>query len=135
MKKGIGEENEFCLQIVSKTKEYIADKEEKDLVETAVRTVLKGLNDKSDVSEELYDYLNCFTLFQENAADERTIAAWDAIIDAVAIVCKNAYIEADAEYFPEPIELVDEDTFDHMIKSFLSVSESNLEISIRGEKN
>lgn len=128
------DKNEFCLDIVSKAKECIADEEAKVLIETVIRISRGGMKDKSEIAEELYDCLNRFTIYQENTTDENTMTTWDAIIDAVAIVCKNAYLEAGAKYFPEPIELVGDDTVNHMLNSFLSVSENDLEISIREEK-
>ena len=133
-KQNTANKNKFCLQIASKAKEFIADKEVKALVGTAVKTSLEGLKNKNNIAEDIYDRLECFTIFQEDATDERQIDTWNAIIDAFAIVCKNAYLEAEAEYFPEPIELVDDDTIEHMVRAFLSVSESDLEIDIHGEK-
>ena len=126
--------NEFCLDIASKAKEFIADEEAKALIETAIRISRDVMKDKSEIAEKLYDYINHFTIYQENATDENTMATWNSIIDAIAIICKNVYLETGAEYFPEPIELVGDDTVDHMLNSFLSVSENDLEISIRGEK-
>ena len=126
------EENlKTCITIAEKAKEYLNDKEEKALVESAIKRCRQWLDNKYDIAEELYDYLdneeNGFTVFQEQETNQVTIAAWDAIIDAIAIICKSAYLESGAEYFPEPIELVDNNTVDHMLKSFLLVSENDLE--------
>lgn len=128
------DKNKFCLDIASKAKEFIADEEAKVLIETVIRTSRGGMKDKSKIAEELYNCLNRFTIYQENTTDENTMAAWDAIIDAIAIVCKNAYLEAGAEYFPESIEPVGDDTVDHMLNSFLSAGENDLEISIQDKK-
>ena len=125
---------DLCLQVTFQVKEFIADNEVKALIEAAINKSQEEETDKNEMAEELYDYLNRFTIYQENATDENTIAVWNAIIDAFAIICKNVYWETGAEYFPEPIELVDDDTVDHMLNSFLSVSENDLEIRIRGEK-
>ncbi len=82
----------------------------------------KWIEYKSDISEELYNFLDNeeygFTVIQESETNEQVINAWNCIIDAIAFLCKSSYLESGAKYFPEPIELVD-DTIDHMVKSFL----------------
>lgn len=132
------EKLEFCLAAAGKAKGLIPNKEERDLAERALARSRKWMDGGDDVSEELYDYLdneeNGLTLFQERETDAAVIDAWNVIIDAVAYVCKSAYLEAGAEYLPEPVESVDEDTIGHMISSFMSISEDDMEVGIRGEK-
>lgn len=41
------------------------------------------------------------------------------IIDAIAYISKAAYEKEGAKYFPEPIEMVDDDIFTHMIHSLI----------------
>ena len=122
------------MQVALKAKEIITDNEAKTLIEAAINKSQEEQTNKNEIAEKLYDYINHFTIYQENATDENTIVAWNAIIDAFAIICKNVYLETDAEYFPEPIELVGDDTVDHMLNSFLSVSEDDLEINIQDKK-
>lgn len=117
-----GERNKFCLMVAEKAKEFLDNKEEKNLVESAIKKCWEWVDSRYDVAEELYHYLdneeNGFTTFQECETDDQIIAAWDCIIDAIAYICKSAYLEAGAEYLPEPIELVDDNTIDHMMESF-----------------
>lgn len=117
------EKNKFCLIIAEKAKEYVDNKEARTLIELAIQRGWEWMKKKCDISEELYNYLdneeNGFAIFQECETDEIIIAAWNSIIDAIAFICKSAYLEAGADFFPEPIESVDDDTIEHMIKSFL----------------
>lgn len=53
--------------------------------------------------------------FQESEKDECVIEVWNCIIDAVSYICRKIYEEQGADYFPEPIELVDEDTYSRLI--------------------
>ena len=103
--------------------------EAKTLVESALKKSWEWTENTCDIAEKLYNYLDNeergFTVFQERETNERSIAAWDCIIDANTFVCKNAYLEAGAKYFPEPIESVDDDTIDHMIRSFLLCNGGN----------
>ena len=62
---------------------------------------------------------NGFTIFEEMENDEKIIAAWHCVIYAVAYISRAAYEKEGAIYFPEPIELVDDDIVQHMIQSLL----------------
>ncbi len=78
----------------------------------------KMWNESEDTGELLYDFLDNdehgFTIYQENEEDEIKINAWNCVIDAIAFVSKMAYLESGIKYLPEPIEIVDDDIFDHM---------------------
>ena len=112
------EKIEFCLAAAEKAKELILDEKERTLAEQAIAKCRDWTISRCDVSEELYSCLdneeNGLTLFQECEVDAAVIDAWNIIIDAVAYICKCAYLEAGAEYFPEPIESVGEDTIGHI---------------------
>lgn len=112
------EKIEFCLAAAEKAKELITDEEERTLAEQAIAKCRDWTVSRCDVSEELYNCLdneeNGLTLFQERETDAAVIDAWNIIIDAVAYICRCAYLEAGAEYFPEPIESVGEDTIKHI---------------------
>lgn len=58
------------------------------------------------------------TLYQESEKDGHVIDVWNCIIDAVAYICRKVYEEQGADYFPEPIELVDEDTYSRLIAGY-----------------
>lgn len=109
--------------IAEKAKEYLNNKEARTLIELALKRGWEWVENKCDIAEELYDYLdneeNSFTTLQERETDGICIAAWNCVIDAISFICKSAYLEAGIKYLSEPIELVGDDTIDHMTKSFL----------------
>lgn len=123
------EKVKLCFLIAEKAKEFIWNEEAKSLVESAIGKCQEWVDGKHIAPEELCDYLDNeekgFTIFQERETDETQIAAWNCIIDAVAFICKSAYLEADIEYLPEPIELVDDTTIDHMVQSFSLCASTN----------
>lgn len=88
----------------------------------AIDLTRQWLNDKTDVSQKLYDLLDdeecSLTLYQESEKDEYMIDVWNCIIDAVAYICRKIYEEQGADYFPEPIELVDEDTYSRLLAGY-----------------
>ena len=111
-----------CLRIIENIKKQIGDEEAVCYVEKAMDLTRKWLNDKTDVSQKLYDLLDdeecSFTLYQESEKDEYMIDVWNCIIDAVAYICRKIYEEQGADYFPEPIELVDEDTYSRLLAGY-----------------
>lgn len=116
------EKEKFCLKIAEKAAAFIDNSDAKTLIEKAIKRGWEWVNNKCDIAEELYNYLdneeNGFTIFQERETNEIIIAAWNSIIDAISFICKSAYLEAGVEYLPEPIELVDDNTIDHMIGAY-----------------
>ena len=111
-----------CLRIIENIKKQIGAEEAARYVEKAIDLTRKWLNDKTDVSQKLYDLLDdeecSFTLYQESEKDEYMIDVWNCIIDAVAYICRKIYEEQGADYFPEPIELVDEDTYSRLLAGY-----------------
>ncbi|MBE5840518.1 MAG: hypothetical protein E7304_03825 [Butyrivibrio sp.] len=111
-----------CLRIIENIKKQIGDEDAVCYVEKAMDLTRKWLNDKTDVSQKLYDLLDdeecSLTLYQESEKDECVIEVWNCIIDAVAYICRKIYEEQGADYFPEPIELVDEDTYSRLIAGY-----------------
>ena len=111
-----------CLRIIENLKKQIGDEDAVCYVEKAMDLTRKWLNDKTDVSQKLYDLLDdeecSLTLYQESEKDECVIEVWNCIIDAVAYICRKIYEEQGADYFPEPIELVDEDTYSRLIAGY-----------------
>ena len=92
-----------------------------DLINEAIEVSWKWVHTEENVGEVLYNFLdneeNGFTLFQEMEEDEKKISAWDCIIDAVAYVSRAAYENEGIKYLPEPIEIVDDNIFTHMVQS------------------
>ena len=103
------------LRIIENIKKQIGAEEAARYVEKAIDLTRQWLNDKTDVFQKLYDLLDdeecILTMYQESEKDEYMIDVWNCIIDAVAYICRKIYEEQGADYFPEPIELVDEDTY------------------------
>ena len=111
-----------CLRIIENIKKQIGNEDAVCYVEKAMDLTWKWLNDKTDVSQKLYDLLDdekcSLTLYQESEKDECVIEVWNCIIDAVAYICRKIYEEQGADYFPEPIELVDEYTYSRLISGY-----------------
>ena len=111
-----------CLRIIENIKKQIGAEEAARYVEKAIDLTRQWLNDKTDVSQKLHDLLDdeecSFTLYQESEKDEYMIDVWNCIIDAVAYICRKIYEEQGADYFPEPIELVDEDTYSRLLAGY-----------------
>lgn len=111
-----------CLRIIENIKKQIGDEDAVCYVEKAMDLIRKCLNDKTDVSQKLYDLLDdeecSLTLYQESEKDDCVIEVWNCIIDAVAYICRKIYEEQGADYYPEPIELVDEDTYSRLIAGY-----------------
>ena len=111
-----------CLRIIEDVKKQIGDEEAVCYVEKAMDLTRKWLNDKTDVSQKLYDLLDdeecSLTLYQESEKDECVIEVWNCIIDAVAYICRKIYEEQGVDYFPEPIELVDEGAYSRLLAGY-----------------
>ena len=111
-----------CLRIIENIKKQIGAEEAARYVEKAIDLTRQWLNDKTDVSQKLYDLLDdeecSLTLYKKTEKDEYMIDVWNCIIDAVAYICRKIYEEQGADYFPEPIELVDEDTYSRLLAGY-----------------
>jgi hypothetical protein len=110
----------LAIELGERAAKYIDDDAIKRLIADAFN-IAKEWNRLEDAGEVLYDFLDNeehgFTIYQENEEDEIKINAWNCIIDAIAFVSKMAYLESGVKYLPEPIEIVDDDIFDHMINA------------------
>lgn len=111
-----------CLRIIKNIKKRIGDEDAVHYVEKAIDLTQQWLNYKTDVSQKLYALLDdeecSLTLYQESEKDESMIDVWNCIIDAVAYICRRIYEEQGVDYLPEPIELVDEDTYSRLIAGY-----------------
>lgn len=119
----------FCVQMVKLVKKQIVDEEASRYIEKAIDLSWKWMEKHLDISDELYDYLDNeeygFTVFQESESNEIMIATWNCIIDSFAYICRKAYEEQGAIYFPEPVELVNDGTLIHLVDSYLICSGDN----------
>ena len=113
----------FVVKLAERAASYIQKSNVKSLVYEAIDIAWKWIYTEENVGEVLYNFLdneeNGFTLYQEMEKDEKEISAWDCIIDAIAYVSKTAYETEGIEYLPEPIEIVDDNIFTHMMQSLL----------------
>ncbi|SCY49444.1 Immunity protein Imm6 [Lachnospiraceae bacterium XPB1003] len=111
-----------CIEIIDNIKGQICDEEAVRCIEEAVDFSWQWLNDKTDVSQKLYDLLDneeySLTIYQESENDEHVIEVWNCIIDSIAYICRKAYEYQGAKYYPEPIELVDEDTYSRLLNEY-----------------
>lgn len=113
----------FAIKLAEKASSYLRESNVKDLINEAIDVAWKWVHTEENVGEVLYDFLdneeNGFTLFQEMEEDEKSISAWNCIIDAIAYVSRAAYEKEGVKYLPEPIENVDDNIFTHMVHSLI----------------
>ena len=80
-----------------------------------------ALNNRLNVTVDLYETLDNeedgFTIIQECEENEDIQLILDCIIDSIAIITKEAYDNIGQKYYPEPIELVTQETFIHLLNS------------------
>ena len=116
----------LCLEMMENIKAQIQNEDAVQDIGEAILLCRKWLDDQTDVSYELYDLLDGerrgFTLFQEAETDERLIAVWNVLIDAAAYICRAVFEGHGAKYVPEPIELVDEETFLRCVRTYEEVT-------------
>ena len=113
----------FAVKIAERASSYIQKSCVKSLINEALDIAWKWIHKDENAGEVLYNFLdneeNGFTLYQEMEEDEIEISAWDCIIDAIAYISKAAYEKEGIEYLPEPIEIVDDNIFTHMMQSLI----------------
>ncbi|SCY47499.1 Imm6 family immunity protein [Butyrivibrio sp. INlla14] len=110
------------LEVLTKIKELFAG-QEKEVILRGIELVKKILQFEGetvcvDCAEKLYDLLDNddygLVILQEQEESEKRLAAFNCAIDSIAISSRYAYELAGQIYFPEPIEMVSEDTFIHL---------------------
>lgn len=116
----------FAIKLAERATRYIEDSETVALIDNAIEIALAFVQTENGNGEILYDFLdnenNGFTIFQEMEIEEKIKAAWNCIIDAIAYITKEMYLVNGEKYFPEPIEIVDDTVFAHMINTLKSCS-------------
>ena len=115
----------LCLEIARELKSQIEDEEAVRDIDKAIELSLKWLNDKTDVSVELYDLLDGedkgFAVYQQKKVNKHWIAVWNCIIYAFAYICRKIFENQGVVYFPEPIEMADEETITILRDTFKNV--------------
>ena len=113
----------FVIKLAEKASSYLQKSNVNGLINEAIETCWKWIHSEEIPGDVLYNFLdndeNGFTLFQEMEEDEKSISAWNCIIDAVAYVSRAAYEKEGVKYMPEPIEIIDDDIFTHMMDSII----------------
>ncbi|MCI9017395.1 MAG: hypothetical protein HFI26_10325 [Lachnospiraceae bacterium] len=113
----------FAIKLAEKASLYLQESSAKDLINEAIEASWKWVHTEENLGEVLYNFLdneeNGFTLFQEIEEDEKKISAWNCIIDTVAYISRAAYKKEGVKYLPEPIEIVDDNIFTHMVHSLI----------------
>ena len=111
----------FAIKLAEKASLYLQESSAKDLINEAIEASWKWVHTEENLGEVLYNFLdneeNGFTLFQEIEEDEKKISA--CIIDTVAYISRAAYKKEGVKYLPEPIEIVDDNIFTHMVHSLI----------------
>jgi hypothetical protein len=101
-------------QKIISTFSQIADRR---IAQEAINRCWDWLLNPSNIGEELYFLLDDedtgITVIEEMTANEYDKSAWNCIIDAIAFTSRKAYEREGANYFPEPIALVDDDLVTH----------------------
>ena len=113
----------FAIKLAERASLYLQESSVKDLINEAIEVSWKWVHTEENLGEVLYNFLdneeNGFTLFQEIEEDEKKISAWNCIIDTVAYISRAAYKKEGVKYLPEPIEIVDDNIFTHMVHSLI----------------
>lgn len=112
----------FVLDTIRHAVHCIDDAAKKALINKAIEACEAWVDNKADVGEILYNYLDneeeSLSVFLEMEEDEVRRHALNCIIYGVAYIARKSYEHEGAKYFPEPIELVDEKTVTDMARSF-----------------
>ena len=91
----------FAIKLAEKASSYLQESNVKGLINEAIEVSWKWVHTEENVGEVLYNFLdneeNGFTLFQEMEEDEKK----------------------GVKYLPEPIEIVDDNIFTHMVQSLI----------------
>lgn len=121
----------FAVKMAERSSLYFEDTKTVSLINNAIEIALAYIRTEKGEGEILYNFLdnedNGFTLFQEMETNEKIRNAWDCIIDAIAYITKEVYLTNGVKYFPEPIELVDDTIFTHMINALKTCSSGESE--------
>ena len=120
----------FCVALAERATTYL-QKEYLDSVSDATRLCRVWMNAGKCSADTLCQFWDDedqgFTLIQEEEDDEVKINAWNCIIDAIAIISRMAYESEGQIFFPEPIEMVDDSTFLHMVDSLVLCNSNEAE--------
>ncbi len=116
----------FAIRLAERAAFYFNENTVSSLIQEAIEIAWKWENTEENIGEALYNFLdneeNGFTLLQEMEKDKKSISAWNCIIYSLAYVSKAAYEKEGVQYFPQPIEMVNDHIFDDMIQNLILCS-------------
>lgn len=111
----------FFLALAMKTVSLL-NEVQKNIAENALDYCWKWLDCKVPDGDFLYGLLvdeqDGITIFAESTGNISEQAVWNCITDAVAFTSRKAYEYENSEYYPEPIELVDDEIILHFMECY-----------------
>ena len=118
-------EKDFCkfIDVLNQLSERLQEEKEQISIGVKLLNVVTNLQDPvalSNCAEKLYELLDDdtgFVVLQEEEQDNQKIIAFDCVIDILAITSKYVHEKSGQKYLPEPIELVSNETMDHLKES------------------
>lgn len=121
----------FAIKLAEEAYLYLQESDANVLINEAIKVSWLWVHTEENLGEVLYNFLdneeNGFTVFQEMEKDEKRINAWNCIIDAIAYVSRVAYEKEGTKHLPEPIEMVDDNIFTHMVHSLILCNNTECE--------
>lgn len=115
----------FFIGVSEKSVTFLKNEHQAELARNAVECCWEWLINRKYNGEFFYELLdneeNGITIISEMTDDTVELAIWNCLIDTIAFVSRQAYDGEGAEYFPEPIELVDDNLVEHLLKCYYTV--------------
>lgn len=115
----------FFIGVSEKCIAFLKNEHQAELARNAVKCCWEWLINRKYDGEFLYSLLdneeNGITIISDMTDDTVESAIWNCLINTIAFISRQAYDEEGAEYFPEPIELVDDNLGEHLLKCYYTV--------------
>lgn len=115
----------FFIGVSEKSITFLKNEHQAELAGNAIECCWEWLINRKYDGEFLYELLdneeNGITIISEMTDDTVESAIWNCLIDTIAFVSRQAYDGEGAEFFPEPIELVDDNLGEHLLKCYYIV--------------
>lgn len=115
----------FFIGVSEKGITFLKNEHRAELARNAVECCWEWLINRKYDGEFLYELLDNeetgVTIISDMTDDTVESAIWNCLIDTIAFVSRQAYDGEGAKYFPEPIELVDDNLGEHLLKCYYTV--------------
>lgn len=112
----------FYLGLSDRVASQVIDVQNGDKAEFALKKCWNWFFSNEGSGDVLYfslvDEETGITLIAEDEENELQQDAWNCIIDAIAFTSRKAYDLEKTEYYPEPIELVDNELIYHFLQCY-----------------